>query len=147
MDHSVYYQSWAFGVCQSWRAAPSAAAPTAQHTRYDGGNQQTFRNDWKIGGRIDWLAKSAVAPSAQTAIYNHLQANRNPIGALDRFGILGAIIDWGVVAGVEIPPRPGPQPGGGDSRREWLELRGQIIREDREIIELIAALIDSKIIH
>lgn len=43
---------------------------------------------------------------------------------------------------------PNLQPGGGDSRRqEWLRLKAQIKQEDEEIVEIIAVLIENKIIH
>ncbi len=46
------------------------------------------------------------------------------------------------------PIRPGPQPGGGDTRKKgWLRLREQIIQEDSEFIEILTALIENEIIH
>lgn len=61
------------------------------------------------------------------------------------FRSLQAFWIGGATSGTAIPS--GPQPGGGDSREEWLRLRGQIIREDSEFIEILAALIENEIIH
>lgn len=57
----------------------------------------------------------------------------------------GSLFAYYYGAGAALPS--GQQPGGGDSREEWLRLRGQIIREDSEFIEILAALIENEIIH
>ena len=67
----------------------------------------------------------------------------------DQGGHRSLLAYWiGGATAIPAAPRPRPQPGGGDSRREeWLQRRAQILREDSEFIELLAALIEHGIIH
>lgn len=74
--------------------------------------------------------------------------NAGAVSSVAQGGYRSLLGYWvGGVAASAVAPRPGPQPGGGDSRKEWLRLRGQIIREDSEFIEILAALIENEIIH